>query len=149
MGQYSPKSASFFDAHWKPRIKLAAKVLLDAEDAWLLTDEPFPTANMLAVFFWIFRFDFGSVRYGRADRHALYQRSLEDWYQLVEVPAIECCLLLPRASDQERCDVLDAFCEIVSWAADCWLVDPTSPAPIEVATDCADYLGNARVLKVR
>jgi len=48
----------YFDAHWQPRLDVAADVLRRIQDRWLMADSPFPIEQTIAVILRVFSFDF-------------------------------------------------------------------------------------------
>ncbi|MBC8875546.1 MAG: hypothetical protein H8E44_39470 [Planctomycetes bacterium] len=150
MAQYIP-SFPFFYSYWEPRLELAGRVLLDAQNCWLLTDNAFPVDKAAAAILWIFAFDFpaaGRLGYRGITRKELYARRFDDWCQAMGTAAEECTRLLPLRSSADREFAVDAVSSILFDASREWENDPSSPTPKSVARQCADFLATNRFVRL-
>jgi hypothetical protein len=152
MAQYTPKSASYFDVHWQPRLSLGSKVLSDAQNSWLLNDSTFPSELISAILLWVFRFDFhatGFIGYVGATPKELHGLKLNDWRDRVRSPECECRLLIPNASDSQLQLALDILNTTIDDALSCWDDDPLSPHTDAVVLNCVERLAEHNLLKLR
>ena len=151
MAQYLNKMP-WFEAHWRPRLALASKVLQRIEDRWLLSDEAFPCKSTLAIILNTFALDFHTasfINYRGIRPDDLKRRSLDEWLAAVASPEVECSRLAPKRSDDECHDLVGSLCTILAQAAESWASkSPLQPPCEQVIREIIDVLASERFVTI-
>jgi hypothetical protein len=150
MAQYS-LIFPYFYSYWEPRLELAARVLRDAQNSWLLTDDPFPADRVTSIILWVFAFDFHAadlINYRGITRKELFARTFDEWCDVMATPVEECARLLPLRPSADHRFVVEGISSILYDASLEWENDPSTPAPRSVVRQCADFLATNGFVKL-
>lgn len=136
MTKWIVKTPGYFDRWWADRIAVAAEFLRDAQNRWLVVDDPFPTDFVARVVFRIFA------------ENGLHRQTYDVWQDTVDAPFDEYRQLLPPRTKVDCEQAVSAMMFVLDNAVESWTQDAGSLPSDQLALQCAEELASRRFIQL-